>query len=161
MILNNLFQKEVAALFVVSDRTVRDWHREDPPIPSHGTGRSLRYRWEEVFPWWKEREFRQLSSAIRGLSGGGPDDMSKWDRIEQKADAELKLLKLAEARRMALPADEVERRWSGAMTKVRTQLLNIGNRIRAKWGREVADDVQGEINKACDLMVQGQIRKSS
>lgn len=161
MQLNNLYQKEVAALLSVTDRTVRDWHREDPPIPSKGTGRALRYTWDEVFPWWKEREFRQLQAALRGFSGGDQDDYAKWENIEKRAEAEIKLLKLAEARRMSLPADEVERRWASAMTKVRTQLLNIRPRLLAKFGREVADAADEEIKKACALLAEGQTKRSS
>ena len=161
MELNNLYQKDVAALFFVTDRTVRDWHREDPPIPSHGTGRALRYIYSEVFPWWKEREFKQLTSALRGFSGGDDDDYARWEHVEKRADAEMKLLKLADARRMSLPADEVERRWSSAMSKVRTQLLNIRNRMLAKFGREVADAADEEIKKACSLLSEGHAKKAA
>jgi hypothetical protein len=156
--LNRLTQKQVCALLACEDRTLRNWAKDNPPIPAHGKGKGLYYVWVEVFEWWREREFQNLLSAARKSDDAIPVK-SDWEAIEQKVDAELKLIKLAEAKKFALPREETERRWASIMAKVRTQLLSIGNRIRGKWGREVADDVQAEINKACSMLAQGAIRK--
>jgi hypothetical protein len=47
------------------------------------------------------------------------------------------------------------------MTKVRTQLQAVGNRLRSKHGAEVAKDAQGEIDRACEMLAQAQIRKGA
>ena len=159
MDLNNLCQRTLAELLEVSDKTIRDWAREDPPLPSHGAGRGKRYRWAECFAWWKEREYRRLTSAIKGLSGGVDDNIDRWEKVGARADAEMKLLKLADAKRLSLPADEVERRWAATIVKVRTQVLNVPTRLRAKWGREVADDIEQELYKACAVLAEGQAQR--
>lgn len=151
MDINHLTQKQACALLGVEDRTLRNWAKEDPPIPSHGSGKSLSYVWSEVFDWWRKREFRSLLMAANKKESKTPDSFH-YAAVEQQADAEIKLIKLAEARRQVANLGDVERKMAGIMAKVRIQCMSIYPRVLPKLGPEHAELVNAEVVRALTLL---------
>lgn len=120
-------------------------------MPSHGTGKDLYYIWNEVFDWWRKREYKALHTAA-SKKDGRVIDKGHYEAVEQQADAEMKLLKLAEARRQLVSLGDVERKMSALMAKVRTQCLSIRSRVLSEVGKANADIVHREVELALSLL---------
>jgi excisionase family DNA binding protein len=96
---------DVAAMLMVSDRTIRNWIK-DKDMPSISDERGRRFNWSQVLPWYVKMR------AEEGGSERKPEAPTTWEDIEQKpketlaaaltrktiAEADLKELDLASRR---------------------------------------------------------------
>ena len=74
--LNALKQIDIAALFGVTDRTIRNWDAEG--LPGKGENRDRRYDWAVVLPWYVAR--------VSGSKPGGEPATDKARRENAEAD---------------------------------------------------------------------------
>lgn len=156
MDLMRLTQKQVCALFNRDDRTIRNWEKEDPPIPSHGSGKSKYYVWLECFLWWRNREFSSLLKAAKQ----GDEDIPPTEVSERKdaaAKAEIRMLDLAQKRGQLVALRDVEARVATRISQCVIQLQAIPNRLRARYGSEVSQAVAKEVNRTCTLLSDGKL----
>lgn len=151
----HLTQKQLCALFNRDDRTIRNWGKEDPPIPSHGEGKSKFYIWNEAFLWWRDREFASLIQASKQGEGSTPA-IAISEAKEAAAKAELRELEVAEKRKQLVALRDVEARVASRMSQCVIQLRGISNRLRAKFGTEVALAIGKEVERSCVLLSNGQ-----
>lgn len=149
--INNSTLKETAEFFGVSEVSIRNWMREDPPMPSSGSGRSLRFNLRDCFMWWRVREFKVYE---RGLDKKVPP-IAESEARDMAASAGLREYKLAEAQRTLIAIPEAEARLSKYVSQCATQLRAIKNRVRAKYGDEVAGFVDGLILRATQDLANG------
>lgn len=154
MDLMRLTQKQVCALFNKEDRTIRNWEKEDPPLPSHGTGKAKRYVWLECFEWWRNREFSALIQATR-KGGEEVPPIAISEARDAAAKAEMRELDLAAKRGELVVLRDVEARVASRIGQCVVTLNGIPNRIRARVGPEAALAVAKEINNARELLAGG------
>lgn len=149
--INNLSIKQVADFFGVSEVSIRNWMREDPPMPSTGSGRGLRFDLKDCFMWWRAREFRTYERGI----GKHIPAIAESEARDAAATATLREIKVAQAQRILIAIPEAEARLSKFVNQCATQLRAIKNRVRAKYGEEVADFVDGLVMRATQDLANG------
>jgi phage terminase Nu1 subunit (DNA packaging protein) len=144
MNLEALKQAEIAQLLMVDPRQVRTYHRESPPIPSHGKGQGLHYKWREVLPW---RDMRREAKILP--IAGDPD------RIDEKLERAL----LARTQRQKIEIENAQKRGEvitldlfakaveDMITPARINLLSLRPKLEVEIGREAAERVEKEIKK--------------
>ena len=146
--LNKLQQVDLAALFGVTDRTVRNWDFEG--LPGNGEGRGRYYVWPEVLAWYLARN-----------SGSGTGEDPTARERKDMAEAELAELKLGQLRGTLLQVEDVRATWSEVLGRVRAKLLSIppkaavrlGDGLTAAQRQEV---IQQEVDEAlAELSSQG------
>lgn len=147
MNLNKLAQAEVAALLLVEDRTIRNYQKETPPIPSHGSAKRLYYVWEEVLEWRDRRKYQSLHQAANARGQEAPDEKKErallWRAQREKAE-----LETAFRRKEALSLDDWEKALADLIVPARVNLLAIAPRLRSTIGHEAANRVEEEIKQA-------------
>jgi phage terminase Nu1 subunit (DNA packaging protein) len=154
MDLMHLTQKQLCALYERDDRTIRNWEKEDPPLPSHGSGKGKYYVWSETFTWWRSREFASLIRATN-QGGGAVPAIAISEAKDAAAKAEIRQLELAEKRKELVALRDVEARVAGRISQCIIQLRGIPNRLRAKFGTDVALATAKEIDRTCALLGGG------
>ena len=127
--LNSLKQIDLAALFGVTDRTIRNWDAEG--LPGNGEGRGRVYDFASVLPWYVAR--------VSG-SRGGDGDLSDRER-EQRANADMAEMKAQEMAGFLVNAQEVQRGWTDFLTRLRTNLMGFPARLvdRLEGARDVRE----------------------
>ena len=150
----HLTQKQLCALYERDDRTIRNWEKEDPPLPSHGSGKGKYYVWSETFTWWRSREFASLIRAT-SQEGGKVPSIAVSEARDAAAKAEIRELELAEKRAQLVALRDVEARVAGRISQCIIQLRGIPNRLRAKFGTDVALATAKEIDRTCALLGGG------
>lgn len=156
MNLERLTQAQFAALLEVDDRTVRNWGKEDPPVPSHGSGKSLHYRWSEGFRWWREREYRSLMASVRRESDAmDVPAIAVSEARRQHLAAERDELKLAAERKEVAPITAFEERTARLIVAARTHILSIPNRLRSQIGPEATRALEEQVNRTLRILAKG------
>lgn len=150
----HLTQKQLCALYGRDDRTIRNWEKEDPPLPSHGSGKGKHYVWVETFTWWRSREFASLIRATTQGEGAVPA-IAISEAKDAAAKAEIRQLELAEKRAQLVALRDIEARVAGRISQCVIQLRGIPNRLRAKFGTDVAQAAAKEIDRTCSLLGGG------
>lgn len=132
MDLNRLKQKELASLLGLEDRSVRNLANEG--LPSHGAGKDLYYVWDEVRPWFFEREVakRLLGRAAGALAKGELDTLANLEKRKLLAETELAEMKAAAMAKSLVDVEDVKRTWSDFLARVRTNLFGMPDRIVAR-----------------------------
>jgi phage terminase Nu1 subunit (DNA packaging protein) len=154
--LEKLTQAQLAALFEVEDRTVRNWGKEDPPLPSHGSGKSLHYRWSEAFRWWRDREYRSLMTAARtDLESAGIPPIASSEARRQHLAAERDEIKLAAERKEVAPITAFEERTARLIVAARTHILSIPNRLRSQIGPESTRALEEQVQRTLRILAKG------
>ena len=115
--LNALKQNDIAALFGVTDRTIRNWILEG--LPGNGEGRGRVYDWPIVLAWRDDR--------ISGSRGGGPDLSDKERKL--KAEADIAEMDSAEQAEQLLDANEVRHSWGEFLARLKTNLDGLPDRV--------------------------------
>ena len=151
MDLERLKQKEVALLLRVDPRSVRNYKKEDLPIPSFWDGREEYYRWDKVFTWWRGREFAALIASTKRQDKDVPS-LAISEQRKEAALAEMAELKAAEARKELITRTEAVRFTASLITPARSYLLGIGARLRAKLGPEGAAAVDHEVRRSLKVL---------
>lgn len=113
-------KRELAAVLGVSERTLTEWQEQGLPIEVIG-GRGLdnQYDTAKVIEW-------RIQRALAGQSRE-----SGKERLERLQAEELEM-RIAERAGRLVPAADVERRWTEAITAARTDLLTLGDRLKAR-----------------------------
>jgi phage terminase Nu1 subunit (DNA packaging protein) len=113
--LNQLKQNDIAALFGVTDRTIRNWIAEG--LTGNGEGRAVTYDWPTVLAWRDDR--------ISGAKAG-PDLTDRERKLRAEADlAEMEAAKMAGD---LLDAQDVGREWGGFLSRLKVNLDGLPNR---------------------------------
>lgn len=146
MNLNKLNQQEAAELLLLEPRSVRNCHKEDPPIPFHGSGKKIWYVWEEVVDWRDRRRHRALYAAASSKKTDVPDE-----RVERalltKATRERMELDTARKRRESLSVQDYEQAIADMIAPARINLLALGAKLRPAIGSVAAAKVEEEIRR--------------
>jgi phage terminase Nu1 subunit (DNA packaging protein) len=146
MNLDALKQADVAALLLVDPRQVRNYHRETPPIPSHGEGRGLHYKWSEVLPWRDMRRERAKTEIMEQITGGLVNE--KLERaLLARAQRERIEIENAKARGEVITLDLYAKAIEDLITPARINLLSLRPKLEVEIGREAAVKVETEIKK--------------
>jgi phage terminase Nu1 subunit (DNA packaging protein) len=129
--LNALKQIDIAALFGVTDRTIRNWDKEG--LPGNGEGRDRVYDFAAVLPWYVGR--------VSG-SRGSDDDLTDRER-EQKATADIAEMKAQEMAGFLVNAQEVQKGWADFLTRLRTNLMGFPARLvdRLEGARDIREKI--------------------
>jgi len=114
--LNRLKQIDLAALFGVTDRTIRNW--DDEGLPGNGEGRGRTYVWHQALAWRDTR-----ISGSRGASGPLSDKERKL-----KAEADLAEMEAAEKAGLLLDAVEVRQVWGPFLSRINVNLDGVPDR---------------------------------
>ena len=154
MDLSRLNQKQVCLLLERDERTIRNYAKEDPAIPSHGSGKQLYYVWNEVFEWWRNREFKSLIALGKRFDDEYPDTAVS-ERKDAAIKAEMRLLDLAAKKKSLVVLTDIETRVAARISQCMIQLHGVANRLRSRIVSENAALVAKEINRSCDVLASG------
>ena len=114
--LNQLRQIDLAAIFDVTDRTIRNWDAEG--LPGNGEGRSRVYDWRLVLPWYVAR-----------VSGSQPGSEPLTDKgREQKAKADIAEIEAAQLAGRTLDRAETVATWQTFLGRLKESARGIGMR---------------------------------
>lgn len=111
--LNRLKQIDLAALFGVTDRTIRNW--DDEGLPGNGEGRGRTYDWHTVLAWRDTR--------ISGPKGGNGPLSDKERKL--RAEADLAEMEAAEKAGELVDAKEVCRAWEPFLSRLNVNLDGV------------------------------------
>ena len=114
--LNALKQNDIAALFGVTDRTIRNWN--DEGLPGNGEGRGRVYDWPLVLAWRDAR--------ISGFRGSGSDLSDKERKL--RAEADLAEMEAAKEAGQLLDANEVQQAWEAFLSRLKVNLDGLPDR---------------------------------
>ena len=137
--LNRLRQIDLAAIFGVTDRTIRNWDAEG--LPGNGEGRGRVYDWSLVLPWYVAR-----------ISGSRPGAEPLTDKArEQKANADIAEIEAARLAGRTMDRGEVVATWSAFLGRLRESIRGIPHRAapRIEPGMILAE-VEAIIQKEVD-----------
>lgn len=122
---------DVAAMLMVSDRTIRNWLK-DKDMPSISDERGRRFDWSKVLPWYVKMR------AEEGGSERKPEAPTTWEDIERPqmkenfdqalcrktiAEADLKELELASKRRDVVAVADVSRIMQDVSKNLQIEIL--------------------------------------
>jgi phage terminase Nu1 subunit (DNA packaging protein) len=113
--LNELKQIDIAALFCVTDRTVRNWDKEG--LPGKGEGRARVYNWPEVLAWRDAR-----------ISGSRDGEERTDKQRKDAADANIREMEEAKMAGNLLEASEVTAAWNGFLGRLKANLDGLPDR---------------------------------
>ena len=159
---NIITPKELIRRLGVSKMAVSQWSKEDPPIPSTGSGMTRRYNWVSVQAWRDERRCRKCPhrnqvSASREEHGGTGDTTEATEKtLLVRAQRELKELELARQRRETVSTQDYEAALVAMIVPTRLNLMAIGAKLRGQIGNEAANLVDAEIKRALRLLATGE-----
>jgi phage terminase Nu1 subunit (DNA packaging protein) len=144
MNLEALKQSEIAQLLMVDPRQIRTYHRESPPIPYHGQGQGLHYKWKEVLPW------RDMRREIKILPiANDPDHVD--EKLERALLARTQRQKIeienAQKRAEVITLDLLAKTVEDMITPARINLLSLRAKLEVEIGREAAERVDKEVKK--------------
>ena len=114
--LNRLLQVDLAALFAVTDRTIRNWDNEG--LPGTGEGRARRYDWPLVLAWYVAR--------VSGPASGS--DLSDKER-EQKAKADIAEMEAYAMAGKTLDRAEAIAGWQAFLGRLKESIRGISLRV--------------------------------
>ena len=114
--LNALKQNDIAALFGVTDRTIRNWIAEG--LPGNGEGRGRLYDWPTVLAWRDAR--------ISGFRGGSSDLTDRERKL--KGEADLVQMEAAKEAGHLLDANEVQQVWEAFLARLKVNLDGLPDR---------------------------------
>ncbi len=148
MDIHELTQAELADILNCTDRALRDWGVEDPPIPSIGFHRKRRYDLSLVVPWLVARAVRQAGISGRSASDKRaiPDENTSQCR-KLAAEADLAELKLSKERSELIHVRDYEHAWATRIQRHREGMASIKSRLQVRVGAEVAEIVDVEIRR--------------
>lgn len=114
--LNSLQQVDIAALFGVTDRTIRNWDAEG--LPGKGEGRGRVYVWAEVLAWRDTR--------ISGSKGG---DVLTDKARKEKAQADEAEIDAARKAGSVIDRAGAVRAWGAYLGRLQQNLLGYAGRV--------------------------------
>lgn len=128
MDLAHLKQKQLADLLGLEDRSVRNLANEG--LPSHGAGKDLFYVWDEVRPWFFEREVKKLllGRAAGAAAKGELDTLAGLEKRKLLAETELAEMKAAKMAGSQLDAEDTKNTWAGFLSRLRTNIFGLPDR---------------------------------
>lgn len=145
-----LSQAEIAAVFGVTPKTVRQWTRMGCPIV-HPGGRGLPsvYETAQVFRWREEQARMAASGDLDAM------DYEEAKRRKLAAEAATAELNLAISQGHVIAVDLIEREVGAALSACRSRLMSVGAKVApqldlaetAAARKEIIDDA---INEALD-----------
>jgi phage terminase Nu1 subunit (DNA packaging protein) len=141
-------QKQIADIFGVSTRAVRDW--DNAGCPSIRSAKTKQYETSEVIAWRVQREIKAA------LEEGGADindeEVREATRRQQiakaeqaQADAEIKYIELAKRRGEVIPLAKAEDLVSDALAEFSQALDRIPYRYPAQLGSCRNDNERREV----------------
>lgn len=121
---------DVAAMLMVSDRTIRNWLK-DKDMPSISDERGRRFEWAKVLPWYVKMRSEEGGSERKS------DEPTTWDDIQRPptenfdqalcrktiAEADLKELELAGKRRKVIAVEDVGRVMQDVSKNLQIEIL--------------------------------------
>ena len=122
--LQRLTQTQLAGALGVVDRSIRNWIKDaDPAYPfpriEGANDRETRYSLAQVVKWLCDDAARAALSRV----DASPENQAAATLRKTIADAELKELELARRKDELLEVQDVERTWTGALSRFRSTLL--------------------------------------
>lgn len=127
MAAETLTQKDLAVRLAITPRQIRNLHDEGLPREDSG-----RYPWPEARDWYVE--FKQHEHVRRlGFETGGSESFEKARARKTAAEADLKLLQLAERRGILVPVDVIQTTLARVAERIRQRILGIPDR----WALEL------------------------
>ncbi len=121
-------KKTLAQILGVTERSLTQWLKEDPPLPRQGT----EYETKDVINWYTRREVNKVMVET-------PKD--RLDRIKGDRE-ELALMKDLE---MLAPLDMISAAWNTRVTACRQDLLGLpltlATEIKARYGVDVDENI--------------------
>ncbi|MCR4321298.1 MAG: terminase small subunit [Candidatus Brocadiaceae bacterium] len=118
-------QKELGAVFGVSERTVRQWVREDMPKLENGY-----YDILEINTWvLKHGKGKKKDKNSRKLEISDTESIDFWDLQSRKATAELKQVELAKLRGELVSIDEVTQGRVRRVLSLKNSFLGLGRSL--------------------------------
>lgn len=145
MNLDSLKQAELARLFGVDARQIRNYQRENPPLPSHGGGNALHYKWQECLEWRDDRMRRGIQRVVED----DPDQVDeKLERaLLARAQRHRVEIENAKARGETITLDVHARAMEDLITPARINLLSLRAKLGPIIGEEASAKVEVEIHK--------------
>ena len=117
-------QIEAAKLLGVTERTLRNWEKEVPPIPVNQiTDTRVEYDAPMIVKWYVDFKLSQYAKANVG------SDKKAAETREAFAKAELREIELAKEKGELVPVDEVAEIWLKHVLVVRNTILNFPHQI--------------------------------
>ena len=121
-------KKTLAQILGVTERSLTQWLKEDPPLPRQGT----EYETKDVINWYTRREVNKVMVET-------PKD--RLDRIKGDRE-ELALMKDLE---LLAPLDLISAAWNTRVTACRQDLLGLpltlATEIKARYGVDVDENI--------------------
>lgn len=114
---------DLAASFGVSLVTIDTWRKEGMPfVERGGSGKQWSYDLAACIKWFGERKAQQAA----GDAPTGTEEIEKRTATAKMLKAELEL---AKARREVAPIRDFERAQARAFAEIRTNVMNVGQRV--------------------------------
>lgn len=144
-------KRTLAEIFGVSERTLTEWQRTGLPVKAVAgkRGQSNLYDTAEVHRWLLARAVGPQTAE------GGPLRLDLERARLAHHQANLASIEESARLRDLIPAEEVREVVGRCLTNARSTLLGIEARIRAQFGREPADAVRDEIDRALTELARG------
>lgn len=107
----------------VSTVAIDNWRKEGMPIVQRGS-RGIEWSFDlaAVIKWWGERKVQQAG-------GDAPSDLSEIEKRTATAKMQQAELGAAKARKEVAPIRDFERGLSAIMAEVRTNVMNVPQRV--------------------------------
>lgn len=121
---------DVAAMLMVSDRTIRNWLK-DKDMPSISDERGRRFEWAKVLPWYVKMRSEEGGSERKPAAETTWDDIQRPEKenFDQAlcrktiAEADLKELELAAKRRQVIAVEDVGRVMQDVSKNLQIEIL--------------------------------------
>ena len=145
-------QTEIAGIFGVSARSVREWDKAG--CPSHLAGKTKEYETAEVIKWYTDRAVSEVDLLV------GDDEVKAAKRAQEiakaqrmEAAAELDLMRVAQARGDIVPRLAVEAIYNDVVAAFGQELDRVPYRYPAELGACKTDAERREVlRKAMDAV---------
>ena len=145
-------QTEIAGIFGVSARSVREWDKAG--CPSHLVGKTKEYETAEVIKWYTDRAVAELDILV------GDDEVKQAKRAQEiakaqrmEAAAELDLMRVAQARGDVVSRVVVEAIFNDLVAAFGQELDRVPYRWPAELGACKSDSERRDVlRKAMDAV---------
>lgn len=121
-VLQPLSQKEIAAAFGVTTRTIQRWH--DEGLPRQGTGRDTTYDLPECIAWRLEREREEVERILETFENEEASRKKKLAMQARKLELEVE-----EMEGRLIDIEDLEQLHSAPLAELRGQILSIPGRL--------------------------------
>lgn len=137
-------QKEIARLLGVDERSIRNYHKADPPIPTHRKGKAVLYPDAPCIRWWVDYQVAQAATT-KGPSELDLAKQRKETGLARKIELEVALLEASQ-----MPVELHERRLCERLEECAARLKGL-NRYATQL-RSAASGTDQELDDALALI---------